>query len=117
MPVNLCIWPDKYDILNMTFFYCYICRDESASATFYFREHTESETKKHVSCEIFKPVSENLEEEWMYYRGLKPGENEFPLRNKQVRKYHSQMLCLSFHEAVQHRASVTVPDYLFNFHI
>ncbi|KAA0708449.1 Platelet-activating factor acetylhydrolase [Triplophysa tibetana] len=61
-------------------------RDESASATFYFREHTESGTKKHVSCEIFKPVSENLEEEWMYYRGLKPGENEFPLRNKQVKQ-------------------------------
>uniref|UniRef100_A0A8C7J405 Platelet-activating factor acetylhydrolase n=1 Tax=Oncorhynchus kisutch TaxID=8019 RepID=A0A8C7J405_ONCKI len=27
---------------------------------------------------------ENLLEEWMYYRSLKPGESEFPLRNKQV---------------------------------
>uniref|UniRef100_A0A671QV16 Platelet-activating factor acetylhydrolase n=1 Tax=Sinocyclocheilus anshuiensis TaxID=1608454 RepID=A0A671QV16_9TELE len=39
-------------------------RDESASATFYFREN----------------------EVWMYYRPLKPGENEFPLRNKQVKQ-------------------------------
>uniref|UniRef100_A0A8C2IMC6 Platelet-activating factor acetylhydrolase n=1 Tax=Cyprinus carpio TaxID=7962 RepID=A0A8C2IMC6_CYPCA len=38
-------------------------RDESASATFYFREHTEPGTKK----------------------PLKPDENEFPLRNKQVK--------------------------------
>ncbi len=61
-------------------------RDESSSATFYFREHTEPGTKQHPSCDIAKPVSDNLEEVWMYYRVLKPGENEFPLRNKQVRK-------------------------------
>uniref|UniRef100_A0A8C2BAA7 Platelet-activating factor acetylhydrolase n=1 Tax=Cyprinus carpio TaxID=7962 RepID=A0A8C2BAA7_CYPCA len=60
-------------------------RDESASATFYFREHTEPGTKKHPSCDIAKPVSDNLEEVWMYYRPLKPDENEFPLRNKQVK--------------------------------
>lgn len=61
-------------------------RDESASATFSFREHTEPGTKKHVSCDISKPVSENLEEDWMYYRALKLGEEEIPLRNKQVKQ-------------------------------
>ncbi|XP_073688806.1 platelet-activating factor acetylhydrolase-like [Garra rufa] len=61
-------------------------RDESASATFYFKENTEPGTKKHPSCDIAKPVSDNLEEVWMYYRPLKPGENEFPLRNKQVKQ-------------------------------
>lgn len=66
--------------------YLFNFRDESASATFYFREHTEPGTKGHPSCDIAKPVSDNLEEVWMYYRPLKPGEHEFPLRNKQVRK-------------------------------
>ncbi|XP_073712323.1 platelet-activating factor acetylhydrolase [Misgurnus anguillicaudatus] len=61
-------------------------RDESASATFSFREHTEPGTKKHASCDISKPVSENLEEDWMYYRALKLGEEEIPLRNKQVKQ-------------------------------
>uniref|UniRef100_A0A672NJS1 Platelet-activating factor acetylhydrolase n=1 Tax=Sinocyclocheilus grahami TaxID=75366 RepID=A0A672NJS1_SINGR len=61
-------------------------RDESASATFYFREHAEPGTKKHPSCGIAKPVSDNLEEVWMYYRPLKPSEIEFPLRNKQVKQ-------------------------------
>ncbi|TRY82003.1 hypothetical protein DNTS_021852, partial [Danionella cerebrum] len=59
-------------------------RDESSSATFYFRENPEPGKKHHSSYDKAKPVSENLEEVWMYYRPLKTGENEFPLRNKQV---------------------------------
>jgi len=82
-----------YHVLSLTWClllslkYLFNFRDESASATFYFREHTEPGTKRHPSCDIAKPVSDNLEEVWMYYRPLKPGENEFPLRNKQVRKF------------------------------
>ncbi|MGH0135258.1 UNVERIFIED_CONTAM: hypothetical protein FKN15_056083 [Acipenser sinensis] len=51
-------------------------RDESASATFYYKEqqHQVSSTPEH------------LKEEWLYYRTLKPGEPEFPLRNQQVQQ-------------------------------
>uniref|UniRef100_A0AAY5KKW9 1-alkyl-2-acetylglycerophosphocholine esterase n=1 Tax=Esox lucius TaxID=8010 RepID=A0AAY5KKW9_ESOLU len=42
-------------------------RDESASATFFYEKTEEME-------------------KWMYYRALKPGEAEFPLRNSQVKK-------------------------------
>uniref|UniRef100_A0A8C7ZJ76 Platelet-activating factor acetylhydrolase n=1 Tax=Oryzias sinensis TaxID=183150 RepID=A0A8C7ZJ76_9TELE len=42
-------------------------RDQSASATYFFREKTESEM------------------DWMYYRALQQGEREFPLRNSQVK--------------------------------
>ncbi|XP_012676454.1 platelet-activating factor acetylhydrolase [Clupea harengus] len=62
-------------------------RDESASATFYFTEKSEVEQQKEqASC---KPSSVNpphLQQQWMYYRPLKPGEREFPLRNKQVKQ-------------------------------
>lgn len=61
-------------------------RDESASATFYYKERSEAEPKPHGKRENFRPVSDNLEEQWMYYRPLKTGEREFPLRNKQVKQ-------------------------------
>lgn len=60
-------------------------RDESASATFYYKEKRETDQSHHVSRETFRPVSDNLVEEWMYYRPLKTGESEFLLRNNQVR--------------------------------
>uniref|UniRef100_A0A7N8XYH2 Platelet-activating factor acetylhydrolase n=1 Tax=Mastacembelus armatus TaxID=205130 RepID=A0A7N8XYH2_9TELE len=44
-------------------------RDQSASATYYFHS-----------------AQDNLVKEWMYYRTLKHGESEFPLRNKQVKQ-------------------------------
>ncbi|KAM9839954.1 platelet-activating factor acetylhydrolase [Aulostomus maculatus] len=52
-------------------------RDLSASATFFFREKMEAEK---ASC------PDKLAKEWMYYRPLQPGENEFPVRNKQVKQ-------------------------------
>ncbi|XP_076127838.1 platelet-activating factor acetylhydrolase isoform X2 [Alosa pseudoharengus] len=62
-------------------------RDESASATFYFTENAEAEQQKEqASC---KPPSVNpphLNQQWMYHRPIKPGESEFPLRNKQVKQ-------------------------------
>lgn len=60
-------------------------RDESASATFYYKEKREANQSHHASRESFRPVSDNLVEEWMYYRPIKTGESEFLLRNKQVR--------------------------------
>uniref|UniRef100_A0A4W4EPS0 Platelet-activating factor acetylhydrolase n=2 Tax=Electrophorus electricus TaxID=8005 RepID=A0A4W4EPS0_ELEEL len=59
-------------------------RDESASATYYYKEKTGQKT--HPPHQNLRPVSDNLEEQWMYYRSLKLGENEFSLRNKQVKQ-------------------------------
>ncbi|XP_066532909.1 platelet-activating factor acetylhydrolase isoform X2 [Hoplias malabaricus] len=61
-------------------------RDESSSATFYYKEKSAAEQNSHSKRENFRPVSDDLEEQWMYYRVLKPGESEFPLRNKQVKQ-------------------------------
>ncbi|XP_046877623.1 platelet-activating factor acetylhydrolase [Hypomesus transpacificus] len=60
-------------------------RDESASATYFYHEKPDSEKGK-TSPKGPPHVPENLVEEWMYYRSLKPGELEFPLRNKQVKQ-------------------------------
>ncbi|TMS11984.1 platelet-activating factor acetylhydrolase isoform X1 [Larimichthys crocea] len=57
-------------------------RDQSASATYYFREKTESERASETSAS----AQDNLVQEWMYYRSLKHGESEFPVRNKQVKQ-------------------------------
>lgn len=50
-------------------------RDQSSSATYYYKKKT---TKGNKS----KPPA--MDEEWMYYRKLKPDENEQPLRWQQV---------------------------------
>ncbi|KAK1171834.1 platelet-activating factor acetylhydrolase [Acipenser oxyrinchus oxyrinchus] len=55
-------------------------RDESASATFYYKDQS-TEQQHQVSS-----TPEHLKEEWLYYRTLKPGEPEFPLRNQQVQQ-------------------------------
>ncbi|RXM27974.1 Platelet-activating factor acetylhydrolase [Acipenser ruthenus] len=55
-------------------------RDESASATFYYKDQS-TEQQHQVSS-----TPEHLQEEWLYYRTLKPGEPEFPLRNQQVQQ-------------------------------
>ncbi|XP_074540677.1 platelet-activating factor acetylhydrolase [Halichoeres trimaculatus] len=60
-------------------------RDQSASATFYYHEKSEpegNETEPNTSAS----APDNLVTEWMYYRTLKHGESEFPLRNKQVKQ-------------------------------
>ncbi|XP_034755321.1 platelet-activating factor acetylhydrolase isoform X1 [Etheostoma cragini] len=63
-------------------------RDQSASATYYFRDKTESEkaNKNNGPKTSGSAQDDNLVREWMYYRRLKPGEREFPLRNEQVKK-------------------------------
>ncbi|XP_054474468.1 platelet-activating factor acetylhydrolase isoform X2 [Anoplopoma fimbria] len=61
-------------------------RDQSASATFYFREKTESEKANKNSPKTSASAQDNLVREWMYYRNLQHGESEFHLRNKQVKQ-------------------------------
>ncbi|KAI5619941.1 platelet-activating factor acetylhydrolase [Silurus asotus] len=61
-------------------------RDESASATFYYKERCETQKSHCTSRKTFQPVSDNLVEEWMYYRALKTDESEFLLRNNQVKQ-------------------------------
>ncbi|XP_034282698.1 platelet-activating factor acetylhydrolase isoform X1 [Pantherophis guttatus] len=52
-------------------------RDQSSSATYYYKKNP---TKGN------KSKSPALDEEWMYYRELKPDENEQPLRRQQVQQ-------------------------------
>ncbi|XP_028858152.1 platelet-activating factor acetylhydrolase [Denticeps clupeoides] len=61
-------------------------RDESASATFYFKEKSTPEQKEQTSNQNIPTTHANLVQQWMYYRALKTGEPEFPLRNKQVKQ-------------------------------
>ncbi|KAK2890411.1 platelet-activating factor acetylhydrolase isoform X1 [Channa argus] len=61
-------------------------RDQSASATYYFREKTESERTRKRAPKTSATGQDNLVKEWMYYRTLQHGEREFPLRNKQVKQ-------------------------------
>uniref|UniRef100_A0A8C4S7F3 Platelet-activating factor acetylhydrolase n=1 Tax=Erpetoichthys calabaricus TaxID=27687 RepID=A0A8C4S7F3_ERPCA len=59
-------------------------RDESASATYYYKEKTTK--NKQVVVPNSSHVSADLEANWLYYRSLKQGELEFPLRNNQVQQ-------------------------------
>ncbi|XP_074471584.1 platelet-activating factor acetylhydrolase [Sebastes fasciatus] len=61
-------------------------RDQSSSATYYFREKTESEKAKKKVPKESASAQDNLVIEWMYYRSLRHGESEFALRNKQVKQ-------------------------------
>ncbi|KAJ8270637.1 hypothetical protein GJAV_G00117440 [Gymnothorax javanicus] len=62
-------------------------RDESASATFYFEERSVTdEQNQQETTKNSLAAQSNLEQKWMYYRALAPGEREFPLRNKQVKQ-------------------------------
>ncbi|XP_075057432.1 platelet-activating factor acetylhydrolase isoform X2 [Mixophyes fleayi] len=61
-------------------------RDESASATFYFRERSSADP-----CEEDEECGP-LEEVWMYNKTPKAGEDEFPLRFEQVQKRADECL-------------------------
>nr|XP_014348591.1 PREDICTED: platelet-activating factor acetylhydrolase isoform X2 [Latimeria chalumnae] len=60
-------------------------RDESASATYYFKDKENSDAQQQNSTTITSPFLESLEK-WIYYRRLKPLEHEFPLRHQQVQQ-------------------------------
>ncbi|XP_039387850.1 platelet-activating factor acetylhydrolase isoform X4 [Mauremys reevesii] len=53
-------------------------RDKSSSATYYHKENP--------VCEAQEEATENPNEEWIYYRKLKRGEQEFPLRHQQLQQ-------------------------------
>ncbi|XP_069559242.1 platelet-activating factor acetylhydrolase isoform X2 [Brachyistius frenatus] len=59
-------------------------RDESASATYFFRETSESANEN--SAKTSASARDTLVKEWMYYRAVQHGESEFTLRNKQVKQ-------------------------------
>ncbi|XP_028996126.1 platelet-activating factor acetylhydrolase [Betta splendens] len=61
-------------------------RDQSSSATYYFREKSDSEKASKKVPKTRASVQDNLAQVWMYYRALQHGESEFPLRNKQVKQ-------------------------------
>lgn len=61
-------------------------RDQSASATYYFREKTESEMANDNVPKTSASAQDSMIREWIYYRVLQHGESEFPLRNKQVKQ-------------------------------
>lgn len=79
----------------------FFVRDESASATFYYKESSETNQCHHALRETFRPVSDNLVEKWMYYRPLKTGESEFLLRNNQVRDSPHYCYCKN-HSSLNH---------------
>ncbi|XP_063771303.1 platelet-activating factor acetylhydrolase isoform X2 [Pseudophryne corroboree] len=60
-------------------------RDESASATFYYRERSSADPCTQEECDL-------LEEVWMYNKTPKPGVDEFPLRFEQVQKRADECL-------------------------
>uniref|UniRef100_A0A7N6AU96 Platelet-activating factor acetylhydrolase n=1 Tax=Anabas testudineus TaxID=64144 RepID=A0A7N6AU96_ANATE len=68
-------------------------RDQSASATYYFHEKTESEQARKSAPKTSASAQDNLVKEWMYYRTLQRGESEFPLRNTQVKSICVEHLC------------------------
>lgn len=74
------------------------CRDQSASATYYFHEKPESERANDNVPKPSASAEDNLVKEWMYYRSLQHGESEFPLRNKQV----TSVYMLYFQRPVRH---------------
>ncbi|XP_037541182.1 platelet-activating factor acetylhydrolase [Nematolebias whitei] len=78
-------------------------RDQSASATYYFCEETESERSASAQDGLIK--------EWMYYRALRHNEREFPLRNKQV-KQRAEECVLALDKLTQINSGVAVQNVL-----
>jgi len=81
-----------YNVFMYLYIYCVYFmisprRDQSAAATYFLREKTESEKADKSEPEASGPVQNHLVREWMYYRSLQHGEKEFPLRNQQVSSF------------------------------
>ncbi|XP_058469524.1 platelet-activating factor acetylhydrolase isoform X1 [Solea solea] len=85
-------------------------RDQSASATFYFQEKSESErTNENVPCT--SASAQDLVQEWMYYRVLQQGEMEFPLRNKQVKQRANECI-LALDKLIEINSGIQVQNAL-----
>ncbi|XP_072218571.1 platelet-activating factor acetylhydrolase isoform X2 [Leuresthes tenuis] len=86
-------------------------RDQSASATYYFREKTESEKASEHQLKTSASHQDDLVQEWMYYRALKHGEMEFPLRNNQVKQRASECI-LALNKLTEINSGVPVQNVL-----
>uniref|UniRef100_A0A8C4GXT0 Platelet-activating factor acetylhydrolase n=1 Tax=Dicentrarchus labrax TaxID=13489 RepID=A0A8C4GXT0_DICLA len=84
-------------------------RDQSASATYYFREKTESDKENVPNTSA--SARDNLVKEWMYYRSLHHGESEFPLRNKQVKQRADECI-LALDKLTEINSGITVQNVL-----
>ncbi|KAM7395772.1 hypothetical protein PAMA_007177 [Pampus argenteus] len=86
-------------------------RDLSASATFHFREKTESEK---ANKNFPKPCTSDpadLVKEWMYYRPLRHGESEFTLRNQQVKQRGDECI-LALDKLIEINSGISVQNVL-----
>ncbi|KAM9703421.1 platelet-activating factor acetylhydrolase isoform 1-T1 [Menidia menidia] len=86
-------------------------RDESASATYYYREKTESEKAGENGPKSSASARDDLVQEWMYYRALKHRESEFPLRNNQVKQRANECI-LALDRLTEINAGVAVQNVL-----
>ncbi|XP_036942072.1 platelet-activating factor acetylhydrolase isoform X1 [Acanthopagrus latus] len=86
-------------------------RDESASATYYFREKTESEKANDNVPKTSASAQDSMVREWIYYRVLQHGESEFPLRNKQVKQRADECI-LALDRLTQINSGIPVQNVL-----
>ncbi|XP_030577586.1 platelet-activating factor acetylhydrolase isoform X2 [Archocentrus centrarchus] len=86
-------------------------RDQSASATYYFCEKPESERSKENLSKSSGATQGNLVKQWMYYRALRHGESEFPLRNKQVKQRADECI-LALDKLTEINSGITVQNVL-----
>ncbi|XP_041662011.1 platelet-activating factor acetylhydrolase isoform X2 [Cheilinus undulatus] len=86
-------------------------RDQSASATFYYLEKTESEKESESVPKTSASVADNLVKVWMYYRTLRHGESEFPLRNKQVKQRANECI-LALDKLIEINSGIPVQNVL-----
>ncbi|XP_073348653.1 platelet-activating factor acetylhydrolase isoform X1 [Pagrus major] len=86
-------------------------RDQSASATYYFREKTESERANDNVPKTSASAQDSMVREWIYYRALQHGESEFPLRNKQVKQRADECI-LALDRLTQINSGIPVQNVL-----
>ncbi|XP_077408188.1 platelet-activating factor acetylhydrolase [Vanacampus margaritifer] len=84
-------------------------RDQSASATYLLRQKSESETADKDSSKT--SLADTLVREWMYYRSLQQGEQEFPLRNQQVQQRADECI-RALHKLTDINSGVPVQNVL-----
>ncbi|KAL3980033.1 anthrax toxin receptor [Sarotherodon galilaeus] len=86
-------------------------RDQSASATYYFCDKPESERSNASLTKSSGATQQNLVKEWMYYRALRHGESEFPLRNKQVKQRADECI-LALDKLTEINSGISVQNVL-----
>ncbi|XP_061560817.1 platelet-activating factor acetylhydrolase isoform X2 [Phycodurus eques] len=84
-------------------------RDLSASATYYLRQKSELEKANKNSSTT--SLTDTLVREWLYYRSLQRGEQEFPLRNQQVQQRADECI-RALHKLTDINSGVPVQNVL-----